>query len=185
MAQQEGHAADDFVVIDPEDFVPPDPPIVEAHAQQPPPPVQPAEPVEVDAPLPEFDPRYAEALQGLLFLGYLTEDFTWAGHSFKIKTLNTDEILETALLAKEWSESMAAMKALQTATVAAAVELVDGQAVAIPLTDFESPIAAKFNVVKRWFPPTIDAIYERCLLLESEVERVLAAMGVASGKAVG
>lgn len=141
-----------------------------------------AEPEE--EPLPEFDPRWSQAFEGLLFLGKLQKTFTWMGHKFLIRTLVTDEVLEVGLLHAQYVNTLADVKAYQAAVVAACVVKVDDQPPPIPITDEESdtPLAARFNyVLKHWFPPTLDVIYEEYLQLEDTVNKVIAAMGKAHG----
>jgi hypothetical protein len=133
-------------------------------------------------PLPEFDPRVRQDFEGLLFLGRLTHTFTWAGHEFIIRTLTTGETLEVGLLAKPYQGSMAAMKAYQAALVAACVDSVDGRPMPVPITDDarDTSTANRFRYVLRsWFPPVLDAVYEQYLLLEERVTQVLDAMGKA------
>ena len=137
-----------------------------------------------EADLPEFDPQYRDAFNGLLFVGALSDQFDWLGHRFHIRTLTTGELAEVALLAKPYAGSEAALKAWQAATVAAALVTVDGKEIAIPLTSEigDTHVAAKFRyVMDKWFPPVLDAIYERYIRLELQVRDVISAMGKASG----
>src|SRR5690606_21537006 len=123
-------------------------------------------------PIPEFDPRFREDFEGLLYLGRLTDSFTWLGHRFTIRTLTTGEVLEVGLLHRPYVNSYADVKAYQAAVVAACVEQVDGQPMPMPITnevtDTESLTRFQY-VLRAWFPPTLDAIYERYLLLERRV----------------
>lgn len=144
-----------------------------------------AEP-ESEEPLPEFDPKVRQDFEGLLYLGRLTDQFTWLGHRFTIRTLSAGEILEVGLLHKPYVGSLADVKAYQAALVAACVVDVDGQPVSVPLTNekTDTELVNRFNyVLKSWFPPTLDAIYERYLLLEARVEEVIKAMGKAPASA--
>lgn len=134
--------------------------------------------------LPAFDPRYREDFEGLMYLGKLTDTFDWMGHRFTIRTLVTDEILEVGIVHKPYVGSLADVKAYQAAVVAACVESVDGRPISIPLTnnDEDTSLRNKFNYVRRnWFPPVLDVIYEKYLLLEVRVSEVLDAMKKASG----
>lgn len=141
-----------------------------------------AEPEEEPEPLPEFDRRWRDAFEGLLFIGKLEGSFKWMGHDFRIRTLLTDEVLEVGLLHKEYVGTLADVKAYQAAIVAACVVSVDGQPPPIPLTDEQTDLTAKFNyVLRHWFPPTLDAVYEEYLKLEYKVNQVIEAMGKALG----
>ena len=130
--------------------------------------------------LPEFDPRVREDFDGLLYLGRLTDTFSFIGHTFVIRTLTTGEMLEVALLQKPYRESMGDMKAYQAALAAACVVSVDGKPMPLPITNepVDTALVNRFEYVKRtWFPPLIDVIYERFLALEDRVDQVLVAMG--------
>lgn len=142
-----------------------------------------AEPDEPE-PLPEFDPKVRQDFEGLLYLGRLTDSFTWLGHRFVIRTLSAGDILEVGLLHKPYVGSLADVKAYQAALVAACVVEVDGKPMPTPLTNerADTELVNRFEYVLRsWFPPTLDAVYERYRLLEARVEEVIEAMGKAPG----
>ena len=135
-------------------------------------------------PLPEFDARYQEEFEGLLYIGALTKTFTWLGHEFHIRTLTTGELAEVALAAKPYDDSEASMKAYQTGVVAASIVTVDGKPLPAPITTDpgDTPFLNRFRYVhNRWFPPVIDAVYEQCFGLEIKVREVIEAMGNRSG----
>lgn len=138
---------------------------------------------ETEEPLPEFDPRYREDFDGLLYLGCLSNEFEWLGHKFLIRTLSVDETLEIGLITEPYEGTMSAPKAYQAAVVAACTVKVDGRPLPIPLTDdpADSVLRNRMEAVKRWFPPTLDRIYEEYILLEDRVAKVLDAMGKVSG----
>lgn len=133
--------------------------------------------------LKEFDPRYRQKFDGLTFLGRLEDSFDVYGHWFTIRTLTIDEGLEVGLVIKPWEGTQASMRAYQAAMVSACTVEVDGRPISIPLTNevSDSALRNRFNYVRQhWFPPVLDVVYERYLLLEDEVEKVLGAMGEAS-----
>jgi hypothetical protein len=137
-----------------------------------------------EEPLPEFDTRWREPFEGLVFLGRLQKTFRWMGHKFLIRTLVTDEVLEVGLLHAQYVNTLADVKAYQAAVVAACVIKVDDQPMPLPITDdqVDTPLAARFEyVLKHWFPPILDVVYEEYLELEVTVNKVLAAMGKAHG----
>lgn len=131
----------------------------------------------------EFDSKHREAFEGLMYLGRLTDSFTLYGHNFVIRTLLTGEILEIGLLAKPYRDTLGDIKAYQAAVVAACMELVDDRPLVIPLTNepLDTSMRAKFQyVLRHWFPPILNGIYEQYLILEQQAEQVLNAMGKAS-----
>lgn len=124
--------------------------------------------------------------EGLLYLGKLSTEFKWMGHTFSIRTLTVGEILEVGLVHQAYSQTMMAAKAYQAAVVASCVEAVDGQSLPMPISNDKSDteLINKFRFILRsWFPPTLDAVYEQYLLLEARVDRVMRAMGKALGEA--
>jgi len=128
--------------------------------------------------LPEFDPRYRQAFEGLLFIGKVSRTFRWLGHTFIIRTPRIDEILEIGQLHEPYNTSVADVKAYQTLLLAAIVETVDGQPLPIPFSDDVSLIQSKFDYIKRhWYPWTLDKLYEEYLILDSEVKAVHDALG--------
>lgn len=134
--------------------------------------------------LPEFDPRFKEEFRGLIYVGALTDTFTWLGHTFVIRTLTTGELAEVALAVKVYDGSDAVLKVYQAAVVAACVISVDGQPMPTPLTNDVNDTA--FNnafryVMRSWFPPVLDVIYQRYYSLEIMVRQVIEAMGNHSG----
>ena len=135
--------------------------------------------------LPEFDPSHRLDFEGLLYLGKLTDTFTWLGHKFVIRTLTVGEILEVGLIHREHVGTLAEAKAYQAAVTAACVVSVDGKQMPVPLTNEKTDtlLINRFEyVLNNWFPPTLDAIYERYLLLEDRVQKVIDEMGKGSGR---
>ena len=140
----------------------------------------PEEGEQPEEPLPKFDPRHSEEFRGLLYVGALTDTFTWLGHTFVIRTLTTGELAEVALAVKVYDGSDAVLKVYQAAVVAACVISVDGQSMPIPLTNDigDTSFINKYRYVMRsWFPPVLDVVYERYYMLEIKVRQVIEAMG--------
>jgi hypothetical protein len=132
---------------------------------------------------PKFDQKVRQDFDGLMYLGYLTHTFDWLGHSFHIRTLDIDHILEVGLLHKRYADSLADIKAYQSLVVAGCVVKLDGKPLATPLSNdvADSTIINQWPVVRKWYSPTIDHIYQEYLLLEARVQEVIAAMGKVSG----
>jgi hypothetical protein len=138
---------------------------------------------EIEEPLPEFDPKHRQDFEGLLYLGRLTHEFEWLGHKFLIRTLAVDETLEIGLVTQPYNGTVSEPKAYQAAVVAACVVKVDGKPMPVPLSDDpgDSALLNRMETVKRWFPPTLDKVYEEFMLLEDRVVKVLDAMGKVNG----
>lgn len=137
-----------------------------------------------EPPLPQFDPRYREAFEGLLYLGRLEETFRMWGHTFVIRTLTTEQLAEIGQIVKPYDGTRTGNAVYQAAVVAASVVSVDGRALPSGITvDDSSDLAAvRFPyVMKQWMPPVREAVYNRTFALELQSRKVLAAMGEASG----
>lgn len=133
--------------------------------------------------LPEFDPRWRDPFEGMLFIGALSKTFRWCGHEFVMRTLNTDEIILVGMLHKEYAGSIGDVKAYQAAMLAASLVKVDGKPLAESLApeDTEDLLRTKFRVTVSWYPSALDSLYEEYLLLENTVASVMEAMGKVPG----
>lgn len=133
-----------------------------------------------------FDERYKQDFEGLAFLGALEARFDYIGHRFHIRTLTTDEILAVAMITKQYEGTIGDTKAYATAMVALCTVSVDGMGLPHPYqesTDYAWAFE-RFNYVKaKWFPWTVDYVYERYLLLEDRVRAVLTEMAEQAKKA--
>ena len=118
----------------------------------------------------EFPAASDEAISGLLWLGYLSEDFELFGHRFVIRTLTRGDRLAASLLTKEWEETLGLADAYQTATVAASLMAVDGQPIAelSPSANRQATIRATFTRVQEWYEPVIESLFERVTLLNGK-----------------
>lgn len=131
-----------------------------------------------------FDPRFRQDFEGLLFIGKLTDDFTWLGHRFRIQTIPGDDLLEMGLLHKPYVGTISDVVAYQRLVVAACLVTMDDQAPPFPITNevADTLLTNRFRwVQKSLFPPVVDVIYERYLLLEKRVQDVVEEMGKVLG----
>lgn len=139
---------------------------------------------EVEAPLPEFDPRYRDEFDGLMYVGSLTDAFEWLGHEFVIRTLTSGELTEVGLAVKRYEGTNGATKAYQGAITAACLVSVDGKGLPYPITTRPDDTAFQNRfayVMENYFPPTLDVVYDRYYRLEVAVQKVIEAMGNRSG----
>src|SRR5262249_25014295 len=121
------------------------------------------EPINVE-PVDAFDPRHAEAIDGLLWLGKLTDSFHMFGHRFTLKTLTRGERLAVTQVARDYADTLGASMALETAVVAACVVSVDNRPLNPDLGPNMDPVdrvAANFAVVQDWYDVVLEQIYER------------------------
>lgn len=73
-----------------------------------------------------FPDRVRENVEGLMYLGYLEDEFEFCGHHFVIRTIHGDEELLAGLLTKEFAQTMAAERAWVWALVSMCLAVVDG-----------------------------------------------------------
>ncbi len=127
-----------------------------------------------------FDPRYKEDFEGLAFLGALEARFSFIGHKFCIRTLATYELLAVGKIVKDYEGTMGMTKAYATAMVALATVSVDGIGLPMPIGESGNDLDWAFQrfdyVAAKWWPFTVDYVYERYLLLESRTNAVLTEM---------
>lgn len=136
-----------------------------------------------------FDQRYKDDFDGLAFLGALEARFDYIGHRFHIRTLTTNELLAVAMIVKQFEGTVGDSRAYATAMVAMSVVSVDGIGLPSPHEEKSAEYAwafERFDYVKaKWFPWTVDYVYERFLLLEERVRNVLIEMTEQAKKVQG
>lgn len=129
----------------------------------------------------QFNEKVKDDFEGLLYLGLIQKTFKWGGHTFRIKTLNSDERLRAAQLCKPWLGTVEEARAWIIATVALSTIAVDGKAV-VPLgMDDDLTAESKYAWARQQFPWTIDAIMSEVTDLEKRVEEAIVEMGKAPG----
>lgn len=119
-------------------------------------------------------------LHGLLMIGYLTGTFEWVGHRIVLRTLTTDEELIVASLVREWDATIGAPRAYATALAAMAVVSIDGMPMPMPLGETAGQMQGaieRFKYARRWYPTTIDMIYNHYLELEQRAQQVVSELG--------
>lgn len=131
-----------------------------------------------------FDERYKQSFTGLLYVGYLTDEFWVWGHRFEIKTPTQAERIQVGQVHKPFADTLTSEIAWQAAVVAAYLDKVDDQELPKPVTldPKESALQDRYRwVTENLKQAVINQVFNKCLLLDAEVDRTLAAMGEASG----
>ncbi len=129
------------------------------------------------------DPRWKQDYHGLLYLGALRGDFRYLGHKIEIRTMTSAQELLIAILTREWADTMGFARAHATAMAALCTDAIDGQSLPVPLGETGDDMAwarERFRYAQRWYPFTIDAIFERYLELEGRMRKVLEELGKGS-----
>lgn len=119
-----------------------------------------------------------EAINGLIWLGYLSDSFALFGHHFVVRTLTRGDRLAVTLLTKEWEDTLGMADAYQTAVVAAALVEVDGHPLTeiVPRPDRTEQIRANFGLVRTWYEPVVEAVFERVARLNVRQEAAFTAL---------
>lgn len=130
------------------------------------------------------DAPWREDFSGLLALGSVRGWFEWCGHRITLRTLTTDEELLVSQLTREYEGGIGGTKAYATAICGLCVDSIDHQPMPVPLGEHPNQpykwALERFNYAKRWFPPTIDAIFDAYLRLEIRQREVMTELGKAS-----
>lgn len=110
----------------------------------------------------EFDEEKISAdVEGLLWLGKLTEDCSIFGHTFVLRTLTRGERLAVSLFVKEYEDTLGLADAMQTAYLSLAIEEVDGRPLTVPLgpEEPEERLRRQFAVVRKWYDPLLETLW--------------------------
>lgn len=147
----------------------------------------PAEPPETPEELPEFDPRYRDDFTGLVHIGALSRTVDVFGHRIKLRTLKRNELLAIGEITRPYLATLSEAKAYTTAVVSMAIMTVDGRELpTLPLGDGSQIVSwaqSRFDWVgDQWHDTVVDVIYNHYLVLAETVNRVIEAMGKASGQ---
>lgn len=120
-------------------------------------------PVTEPEPFDEELNSLSEDAQGLLNLGYLTEELTLGGNDIVLRTLYIGEELEIGLITKDYKDTTEEGRAYATALVAAAIERVNGKPIVQKLGPSDKDfLQRKFEHVKAgYFWPVIRELYEQ------------------------
>ncbi len=128
-----------------------------------------------------FPPRSKDDIEGLLYLGKLTQIVNVYGHDFTLNTLTTGEELAVSLLVKKWEGTVGISKAFMTATIAASVSSVNGRPFYTPITVTRNSqhISDKFNKILEWHFPVVQGLFDEYTKM---VERQTNAFRALEGK---
>jgi len=115
----------------------------------------------------DVNPSLRTDIENLLINGSISVEVQLAGHSFVLKTLTIGEELTIAEICKAYEGNFAQAKAIATATVAAAIESIDGRPLMHKLGPDElSTIRQKFQYIRsKWYWIIISELYEHYTLL--------------------
>jgi hypothetical protein len=139
---------------------------------------QPEAEVDDDDILAQFDPRWTDEMEGLLYVGRVTHAFNLGGHRITIATPEAQDSLKAAILVKQYQETAGALRALTIAALATCLIKVDGHV--LPrgiMADGSDDMEARFNWVAKLHTAIIDGIYREYEDLEVRVAEAIEALG--------
>lgn len=128
-----------------------------------------------------INPSLRTDIENLLTSGSISKEIDLAGHVFVLRTLTIGEELAIAEICGVYDGNFAQAKAIATATVAAALESIDGRPLMKSLgPDVKNNIRNKFQYIRnKWYWTIINELYEHYQLL---LERQISAFEELKGK---
>lgn len=125
---------------------------------------------EVD-PFALFSEHMREPVEGLAYLGKLTDNVKFCGHTFGLRTLLPQDKLAISVVLQPYRNTLLEVNAFQLAHIGAALTSVDDDEGFCPAIgpDIEEHVRARLNwVAGRWYDPTVDFLWARYKLLEAK-----------------
>lgn len=124
-------------------------------------------------PLSLFPPEIQRPVEGLMYLGQLTEDVSFCGHTFGLRTLKPQHKFAISQVLQPYRNTVMEVDVFQTLHVGLALTHVDGD------QNFCPPIGPSVEDLARarldfignaehgWYEPTIEFLWTRFVLLEA------------------
>jgi len=118
-----------------------------------------------------FSEQVRLPVRGLAFIGHITKDVHYCGHTFTLRTLYPAEKAAISIAIKEWRETIVEGEVWTNAQIAVALTAVDGDDHFCDATgpDLVEHVKNRLNYAsKQWFQTTLSFLYARYLELEQE-----------------
>ena len=141
--------------------------------------VQEATPDEAIDPISLFPEDIRKAVEGLTYLGQLTDTVSFCGHEFGLRTLRPQHHFAIGQVLQPYRDTIVEVNVFQTATVAMALTSVDGDEDWCPAIgpDLESHVRARLAKISHpetgWYAPTIEYLWEQYQILEATSTRAI------------
>ena len=129
--------------------------------------------------LAQFPPETQQAVDGLIWLGYLQDELEFCGHRFVVRTLRGDEELMAASVMQEYVETLGQSRAWVWAVIGLALVSVDGDDAFCPQAgpDRMAYARARFKyVTENWFWPVAAAIFQTYTNLQERQSEAIQAV---------
>lgn len=142
--------------------------------------------LEEDEPEPESDPRTQlsaeerENFRDLLTVGRRTKTVDLFDHKIVLASLNVDDEVMIGQATKDFIGSQTFPRVWQSATVAAAIRSVDGEAWGQSMFQDEEPevrFSSKWKKVRSMYPLVIQHLYNEVIQMESEFAELARKLG--------
>lgn len=112
-------------------------------------------------------------------IGASKKSLTIMGHEVTISTLTIFDELQVGAVSKPWEGSSAFPKAYKAAVVAASLQTVDYTPFFQPIqkSDEDNKVQIKFDKLKSYYGPFVDAVYREIVQMEAELKPLLEKLG--------
>lgn len=130
-------------------------------------------------PLTLFPEGIRRAVEGLAFLGQLTEEVEFCGHTFGLRTLKPQHRFAIATVLQPYRNTVYEVEVYEALHVAAALTHVDGVENFCPAIgpSVEGLVRGRLNFITSddtgWYPPTISYLFERQSILEATAAKAV------------
>lgn len=136
---------------------------------------------EVIDPISLFTPNVQKAVEGLTYLGQLTDTVTFCGHTFGLRTLRPQHHFAISQVLQPYRNTVAEVDIFETLHVGMALTHVDGDHNFCPAIGpdptLEDLVRARLHFIGNaetgWFPATISYLWGAYQLLETAAARAV------------
>jgi hypothetical protein len=132
----------------------------------------------------ELDPQISEAVEGLVYLGALTKEVEFCGHTFGLRTLKASEEIAAAKAIEPFRNTLKEPEAWAAVQVGLALTHIDGDDTFCPPIGPDATSFAKARykyVTTSWYQPVIDFLFKVYAdLLAEQVEAIRAVEDLSS-----
>lgn len=127
----------------------------------------------------EYSEQVQQDIDALIWLGHIEEPFSFAGHTFLMRTLKGDEELAAGVVVKQYNETFGQARAWAWAKIGLSLVAIDGDSSFCPPIgpDKIQYAEARFRwVTSKWYWPLAEVLFAHFVDLESrQIEAMRAA----------
>jgi hypothetical protein len=133
-----------------------------------------------------FPAKTRKAVEGLTYLGQLTEDVSICGHTFGLRTLRPQHKYAIATVLQPWRNTIYEPDIWQNLHVAVALTHVDGKAdFCEPMNpNIEDFVKGRLNYIANsetgWYPTVLELLWNHYVLLEAVAANAIAELQLLS-----